>query len=152
MLTEPIMQKIRSRVSVDDITGCWVWQGSRLPKGYGRIRVGAESLYVHRIACEHRNGPPGPKMEAMHSCDNPPCANPDHLSWGASRDNVAQSTARGRRRYLSGEAHHETKLSQREKALMIEAYGLGAKQRDIASLYGVSQATVWRIVSPRSTA
>jgi hypothetical protein len=33
----------------------------------------------------------------MHSCDNPPCCNPDHLGVGSKRSNAADMTRKGRR-------------------------------------------------------
>lgn len=72
---------------------CWEWLGPRNNDGYGRIGL----LYAHRVACEREYGQPGPEQVAMHSCDNPPCVNPAHLSWGTQSQNVRDGWARTRR-------------------------------------------------------
>ena len=57
-------------------------------------------LYAHRIACERAHGPaPHDQPFALHSCDNPPCVNPEHLSWGTPSRNGLERWARtGKRR------------------------------------------------------
>lgn len=65
--------------TVADANGCRVWQGARLPKGYGVFGITGHSRYVHRAAWELANGPVPDGLELHHTCDNPPCCNPDHL-------------------------------------------------------------------------
>ncbi|OWJ71388.1 hypothetical protein CDV50_10305 [Haematobacter massiliensis] len=66
--------------------GCHVWQGAKTPKGYGVIGFGPKAqhktLYVHRLAIWRRTGVDPSGQLVMHSCDNPSCCNPEHLSIG----------------------------------------------------------------------
>lgn len=75
--------------------GCWEFQGSRLPGGYGVARNGATVL-CHRVAFEAANGPIPDGMVVRHTCDNPPCCNPDHLELGTQSENILDMFERGR--------------------------------------------------------
>lgn len=90
-MDQAIVRSIMDRVIVTD-SGCWEWQGPRVPRGYGRLR----GRYVHRIMCEAKHGPLDPGIQAMHSCDNPPCCNPEHLRPGTGRENMREAVDRGR--------------------------------------------------------
>jgi hypothetical protein len=59
--------------------------------------VGTKPVYAHRFAYEmfkRESIPDG--MEVMHSCDNPPCVNPSHLSLGTTKDNAQDRELKGR--------------------------------------------------------
>lgn len=80
------------------MTDCLVWTGARSKAGYGQKRIGRRVVYVHRIAYAEKIGVP---LEALtvrvrHTCDNPPCYNPDHLIPGSHTDNMADMRERGR--------------------------------------------------------
>lgn len=75
------------------VDACWLWTGPINNAGYGRI--GRE--YAHRVICELTNGKPTAGQVVLHACDNPPCVNPDHLTWGTQSDNVRESYQKGRR-------------------------------------------------------
>ena len=79
-------------------SGCWEWQGFCLANGYGRFGLRAGKIVLaHRFAYEMANGViPDGKM-ILHSCDNPPCVNPAHLSVGTHADNMHDMENRGRR-------------------------------------------------------
>lgn len=81
---------------------CWLWMGAK-SKGYGRYRIvrGANSRRCHRVSWELAHGPIPPGMVVMHSCDNPSCVNPAHLSLGTQRDNVHDAIAKGRHKIPS---------------------------------------------------
>ncbi len=83
--------------------GCWEWQGTRLPKGYGqRYKLLGEGL-AHRIAYRIVKGDIPDGGLVLHRCDNPPCVNPDHLFLGNHSDNRWDAVAKGR--VLRGDAH-----------------------------------------------
>ena len=101
--------------------GCWEFQGSRSPKGYGRIRRGPANeamLIAHRAMWEIVFGQIPKGLCVLHSCDNPPCANPAHLFLGTTLDNNADRDAKGRT--ARGERVGNAKLT-REKAKAIRA-------------------------------
>lgn len=77
---------------------CWIWNGPRVPSGYGRIRWNGRDSYAHRCSYELHKGPVPPGMHVCHTCDNPPCVNPKHLFHGTRQDNMQDSVRKGRMR------------------------------------------------------
>lgn len=78
-------------------SGCWEWQGHRLPKGYGHFRgLTAKNVKAHRFAYELLVGPIPDGLRVLHRCDNPPCVNPVHLFLGTDKDNSDDKIAKGR--------------------------------------------------------
>lgn len=94
----PFHEKVKARVVEDEITGCWVWQGSCCFNGYGRLRrgPGGKPAFCHRIMYEHHYGRIPEGMLVMHTCDNRRCVNPDHLRLGTARDNMRDMLQKGR--------------------------------------------------------
>lgn len=74
---------------------CLEWPGRVDKGGYGRFaRYGQRT--AHRVAyfIEHGSIPSGKLV--LHSCDNPPCCNPQHLYLGDAKDNSRDRTERMR--------------------------------------------------------
>jgi len=89
----------------------------------------------------------------LHSCDNPPCVNPAHLSIGTHQENVAQRDARGRRKPLLGEKHGSAKLTDTEVIDIRKRYATGLiTQRALAEEYGVTKSRISLIVNRKSWA
>lgn len=57
---------------------CWLWTGP-LFDGYGRIKIGGQLNYVHRLSYEWVHGPVPAGHLVDHVCRNRGCVNPDHL-------------------------------------------------------------------------
>lgn len=86
-----------------DAAGCWNWKGHRNWLGYGVIRKDPRPdqkkvLFAHRWSYEAHKGPIPSGLHVMHSCDNPACINPDHLSVGTHVDNMRDMAEKGRAR------------------------------------------------------
>lgn len=77
-------------------SGCWEWNGARHRHGHGVVRINSKNHQAHRVAWEQVNGPVPAGKIVRHSCDNPPCVNPDHLLVGTQRDNIHDMIQRGR--------------------------------------------------------
>lgn len=127
--------------------GCMV----RAESGYTRITTDdGRVLYAHEFAWEIANGcRVSEGLEILHSCDNPPCINPDHLSADTHLANMLDAANKGRMAHgeRSG-AHLLTDLQVLEiRRLRQEA---GMKYRDLSARFGVSVTAIAHIVCRRT--
>lgn len=90
--------------------GCWPWLGYVHGHGYGLVCASKnKTILAHRAAWMLHNArsiPPGDHhgtMCVLHSCDNPVCCNPRHLSLGSQVDNIMDAKRKGR--IAQGAAH-----------------------------------------------
>ena len=95
----PLSDKIELFWSQVDQSGgadaCWEWQGQRNAKGYGVFSLLGETG-AYRVAYRLIKGDIAPAMRLLHSCDNPPCCNPAHLTEGTHLENMLDKIAKGR--------------------------------------------------------
>lgn len=101
--TSPEQVAARFWEKVDQAGGsdaCWPWMAGLFRDGYGQFRLppslGNFKLKAHRKAYELTKGEIPAGLVVMHSCDNPPCCNPAHLSVGTVGDNTRDASAKGR--------------------------------------------------------
>ena len=78
---------------------CWPWTGRFSRGGYGAHIYG---LGAHRYAYQfahgvERRGIAG--LQICHTCDNPPCCNPNHLWLGTAFDNMRDAVRKQRGRF-----------------------------------------------------
>jgi len=125
-----------------DRTGCIEWKGAR-SLGYGIVRRHGTNLRVHRLTLERALGRPlRDGMYALHSCNNPPCCNPDHLREGTNQDNVDDKLRADRQ--PRGETNGKAKLTL-DQVNEIRRNEDGLSQRLLASRYGVQRACIAKI-------
>ena len=147
--TTTMEQRFLSKINkIED--GCWEWNAFKNNDGYGKIRVAGKTLARHRVAYELWKGEIPDGMCILHSCDNPPCCNPAHLSIGTRDENNKQRKERGRGRTNPhrGEACNSSKLTE-QQVLEIRAIN-NMSQSAIARMYGITQSNVFNIVSRKS--
>ena len=75
---------------------CLEYVGNNDHNGYGRIKANGRQLGAHRVAYVEFIGDIDAGMVVMHSCDNPACINPNHLSLGTVKQNVHDCINKGR--------------------------------------------------------
>lgn len=84
-----LLQRLLNKVIVNDVTDCWEWQGAKNNLGYGLMRDEKKMRTTHRVSYEEHSQTKIPShLVTMHSCDNPCCVNPKHLSLGTRKDNT----------------------------------------------------------------
>ena len=131
-------------------TMCREWTRS-LTDGYGRMRNGSgkNMVLAHRVAWEAWVGPIPKGKQVLHRCDNRRCVNIQHLFLGDNTTNVKDKVSKGRQArgpthstMQRGAAGPGAKLKQR---YVDQIRRSTSRQRDVAAVYGISQAQVSRI-------
>lgn len=93
-----------SKVDTQGSEDCWCWTGSRNSLGYGQFIVNYMKVLVHRISLMDTGGVIEPGKVVRHSCHNPACVNPAHLSTGTQKENIQDSVLAGRMKPLNSSA------------------------------------------------
>jgi len=127
---------------------CWLWKGTKNTYGYGIFLLPGEiPVRAHRYAYElwKERIPQG--LVVMHSCDNPLCVNPAHLSVGTRGMNNLDCAQKGRKPH--GANHWNTKLTP----IQVEQIRASEEpQWRLAKMFGVAQTTISRIKSGKRRA
>ena len=107
----PIAKKIRhkgnleerfhQKYTIDEKTGCWLWNAGKQSDSYGTIQNGRQNLLAHRVSYEIHYGDIPNGLCVCHTCDVRSCVNPDHLFLGTDQDNADDKMAKGRHRLCS---------------------------------------------------
>lgn len=100
-LTIKELTRFFSQVIVDKTTGCWVWTGGTVGKGYGYAYLASEQRheYAHRIMYAWLVSPiPRGRRRDIPIldhvvCNNPPCCNPTHVELTLQRNNVLRGVS-----------------------------------------------------------
>jgi hypothetical protein len=132
---------------------CWPWMGRKRRKyrkcgaevdTYGVLRLGGHETAAHRIAYQMAYGDYPDTMLVLHSCDNPPCCNPAHLSLGTQSRNMWERNTKGRT--AKGEQLPQTKLTEKAVQDIRRQYKNGASMHALAREYSVDRITIRLIV------
>lgn len=140
---------------------CWPWSGRRDPiTGYGSLNIKGHRWQASRVAYELTKGPL--HANACHTCDNPPCCNPDHLFNGTQTDNIADAVAKRRmasgsshglhkhpEKIAKGERHGGARLTEADVIFIREAAVRGDRYDDLAERFHVSRPTISEIALGR---
>ena len=137
------IESLKQRLRVSG--SCWLFTGCVNNNGYGQIRHNGKTMLAHRVAYELITGEE-PNGVLLHTCDTPLCCNPEHITVGTQRDNLQDMRNKGRGvnpPHVPGEKCGMSKLTD-TKVKEIRSSGL--TQRQLATIYGVSQPTIGKIL------
>lgn len=75
---------------------CWEWIGGKTGAGYGALCVNGKTIGSHIVSATIAGYSIKSGQVIRHSCDNPICVNPSHLTIGTQKDNILDKIQRGR--------------------------------------------------------
>lgn len=134
--------------TITNETGCFEWQNAKSPHGYGVARYNGRNFLTHRLSLAlYTQTPVVSDLDALHSCDNPPCINPEHLRWGNAAENARDMVMRGRQNHPDrrGSKHNMAKLDEQKVLEIKELFISELSNAAIARLYGVTKDNIWCI-------
>ena len=131
---------------------CWLWLGCIGDRGgYGAYAMDGRKINAHCAAYILFIGQIPLGKQVLHSCDNPPCVNPNHLFIGTQGDNLKDRNTKGRANLkgckkpsIAGPLNPQSKLTA-EQVTGIKAYQPSFSDTEVARLCGVNRGVVWNI-------
>lgn len=129
---------------------CWEWIGQKDKNGYGRFSYETKKQWSHRVSYRLHKGEIPEGLFVCHSCDNPPCVNPDHLWLGTNSENLRDMRKKGRAKYnmnignLGRLSRFNLKLTDSQFQEVLQMVKNGVTQREIAEKFGVVHQTISR--------
>lgn len=132
--------RVRAQTNFNTPKGCFEFCGNCNTSGYGHIHRDGKLVLIHREAWAEVNGTIPDGKQVLHSCDNPPCWNQEHLFLGTHAINMADKASKGRVVVYKGERNHRSKLTAAIAQQIREDSELTLKQA--AAKYGVGKSLV----------
>jgi len=130
-------------------SGCWLWKAGLKGGGYGVFWLNGALRGAHRASLYlYKQESLETSLHAMHSCDNPSCVNPDHLSYGTASQNMADASAKGRIALTgdwTGTRNPKAKLSESQRMSLDARLANGERNRTLANEFGISIVRVQQI-------
>ena len=147
------LDRFMAKVKVDEITGCWEWQGSKNNTGYGQFKMPDRPHLAHRVSFQLFIRPIQSGKHICHTCDNPSCVNPLHLFEGTNKQNMEDAARKGRRK---GTGHAGSTLEAKDIVAIREFHkrhrGRHGASRFVAEWFGMSMMNVYDIARRRTWA
>lgn len=152
-LTNEMKVRFLEKIEIDLPYKCWRWIGAKNLQGYGKFSLNRTTYQAHRVSYYFNTGKDPKGLCILHSCDNPICVNPLHLTAGTQIENLADMRARGRGHTpvaASGEKQHLSKLKAKDIPEIRLQYRDGSTYSVIAEKYKVTFATIAKVVTKQT--
>jgi hypothetical protein len=139
-----IIDRFYKFIDVKEKDECWEWQGYRDKDGYGYFSIGGKPILAHRFMWEMEYDEIQEGIIICHTCDNPPCVNPNHLWEGNRKSNLEDMVEKGRSN--RGELNNMVKLTELDVIYIRQLHQNGIALNSIANIVGTHPSNVSLIV------
>ena len=132
----------------EDCHGCFIVTSHKAKSdGYPQFCRDGKRWRIHRWMYEKHIGIIPKGMLVCHTCDNRKCINPAHLFLGTHKDNLQDSSIKGR--IARGEDQGLSKLNKKQ---VIEIRNSKEGLKRLAEKYNISTHTAWSVRTKRTWA
>lgn len=133
---------------------CWVWTGGMDSDGYGSFHIpdgGTIGAHKYSYMLAH----PGEVIKEgiciLHSCDNRPCVNPEHMFLGTNLDNIKDKVFKGRGIGGGGTCHGNAKITWAKVNNIRATYsGKYGEFKSLCKRYNIKKSHLRSILSFRT--
>lgn len=137
--------RLMANVPKAGVDECWEWTGGRSDKGYGKYFIDGRTVGAHRWAYIFAKGPIPAGQVIRHTCDNPPCCNPDHLLAGTHAQNMQDAIDRSRT--TRGQRNGMARLSPDQVREIRQRAAADEEPLSLAAEFDVHHNTVYRLLA-----
>lgn len=111
-----IKQRILEKVSMEPMSGCWIWLGATSVKEYALMWDGDRVSQAHRLSYMVFRGPIPHGLVTDHLCRVHCCVNPDHLEPVTSKVNTNRGLTGKTQKAKDATRRNAAKSSQMQAA------------------------------------
>lgn len=131
--------------------GCLIWKNAtQKSRGYGWLWYKGRPMLANRLALQMKlKKDLADNIFACHTCNNPPCCNPEHLKEGTNQENMDYKVSSGRQSRLKGEENPDSVLTT-EQVIEIRALQDLFSKRELSEMFSVSSVTIANIIKRKS--
>lgn len=135
---ERLLEKI-----IKQPNGCWEWQNATDSWGYGNFYYNFTMRKAHRVSFMLHKGKIPKGLLVLHTCDNPPCINPELLFLGTNKTNSDDKIAKGRNVNVKcvGEQNRNAKIKEQQVKEIRALSGI-LSTRFLAKYYSVDTTAI----------
>jgi hypothetical protein len=134
------MKQFDKFISPEPKSGCWLWSGTVVRGGYGRIKFRRRYHLAHRVSFILHCGEIPEGIDVCHKCDVPYCVNPEHLFLASHAENMADMVRKGRQ--AVGTRQGNAKLTPWQ---IMTIRAMKTSQRAMARKFQVSRKTIQKV-------
>jgi hypothetical protein len=126
----------------------WEWQGSKHYKWkYGHFKIDNKTISARIVSYKMTKGEIPEGLLVCHTCDNPPCVNPNHLFLGTNDDNMKDMAKKGRSSDNRGSKNPKAKLTEQDAIQIRKLHKQGMTGAELGRNFGVVKETIYDIIN-----
>lgn len=144
MPSADLLLRFKAKIAPESQSGCWMWIGAVLHRGYGAFKLDRATVRAHRFSWLIHFGTIPKGLNVLHRCDAPLCVNPQHLFLGTQSDNMRDMRQKGRGKTprLRMERHPMAKINMSIAEEIRAKRREGATEPELMREYAVARTTI----------
>jgi hypothetical protein len=133
----------------DNVKDCWNWVAGSNNNGYGKIRVGYDTILAHRLAYMLTKGDIPEELQVQHLCNIRLCCNPNHLKIGTQSENLQYAVKCNRQgsQILTDDQVREIHILYNEQLKLHPELQQFQITEHITKKFGIAKSTIDKILN-----